>query len=105
MPGGAILIPGLGVLSCFYLMLALPVIAWVRFLVWLDLGMIIYWFYGRLSSPLANKAEAGATDRRAEPGEPVTVLGTLTIFNGAAITLLAFIAGLGDHDRDHSQVA
>ena len=33
--------PVLGILSCSYLMLSLPVLTWVRFLVWLDLGMII----------------------------------------------------------------
>ena len=43
-----------------YLMIALTVMTWVRFLVWLDLGMIIYWFYGRTHSQLANKAEAAA---------------------------------------------
>ena len=46
--------PILGILSCAYLMLSLPVITWVRFLVWLDIGFIIYWFYGRTHSPLAD---------------------------------------------------
>ena len=41
-------------------MVALTVMTWVRFLVWLDFGMIIYWFYGRTHSQLANKAEAAA---------------------------------------------
>ena len=41
-------------------MVNLTVMTWVRFLVWLDLGMIIYWFYGRTHSPLANAAEAAA---------------------------------------------
>ena len=52
--------PVLGILSCAYLMLSLPVITWVRFLVWLDIGMLIYWFYGRTHSPLVNAAEAAA---------------------------------------------
>ncbi len=46
--------------SCAYLMVSLTVMTWVRFLVWLDLGMVIYWFYGRTHSPLANQAEAAA---------------------------------------------
>ena len=41
-------------------MISLTVMTWVRFLVWLDLGMVIYWFYGRTHSQLANKAEAAA---------------------------------------------
>ena len=53
--GRAVPLSGLGALSCFYLMLALPVITWVRFLVWLDIGMLIYWFYGRKQSPLATR--------------------------------------------------
>ena len=58
-PGGAIF-PTLGILSCLYLMLSLPVITWVRFLVWLDIGLAIYWFYGRSHSPLADQAERAA---------------------------------------------
>ena len=37
-PGGPVF-PVLGILSCVYLMLSLPILTWVRFLVWLDLGM------------------------------------------------------------------
>jgi APA family basic amino acid/polyamine antiporter len=39
-PGGPIF-PVLGILSCAYLMLSLPVITWVRFLVWLNIGFVI----------------------------------------------------------------
>ena len=54
--------PVLGILSCSYLMLSLPVLTWVRFLVWLDIGMVIYWFYGRTHSPLVNQAEVDGAD-------------------------------------------
>ena len=57
-PGGSV-IPVLGVLSCVYLMVSLSVMTWVRFLGWLDIGMIIYWFYGRTHSPLVDRAESG----------------------------------------------
>src|SRR5436190_7470853 len=50
-------IPVLGVVSCLYLMVSLSVMTWVRFLGWLDIGLVIYWFYGRTHSPLADKAE------------------------------------------------
>ena len=63
------LFPMLGILSCSYLMLSLPVLTWVRFLVWLDIGMIIYWFYGRTHSPLVNQAERSAAHADAVAGE------------------------------------
>ena len=68
-PFGSV-IPVLGAVSCVYLMVSLSVMTWVRFLVWLDLGMLIYWFYGRTHSPLADRAEAGASDRRTGICEP-----------------------------------
>ncbi len=40
------LFPLLGVLFCFVLMLSLPVLTWLRFLVWLGIGLIIYFSYG-----------------------------------------------------------
>jgi APA family basic amino acid/polyamine antiporter len=40
------LIPVLGVISCAYLMLGLPWVTWVRFALWLVLGMAIYMSYG-----------------------------------------------------------
>ena len=39
-------IPVLGVISCIYLMLGLPWITWVRFGLWLVVGMVVYFFYG-----------------------------------------------------------
>ena len=49
------LIPVLGLVSCFYLMTELGVANWVRFLIWLILGLIIYFTYGIKNSKL-NKA-------------------------------------------------
>src|SRR5215212_10257594 len=40
------LFPILGVLMCFVLMLSLPVETWVRCIIWLALGLLIYFFYG-----------------------------------------------------------
>ena len=40
------LVPVLGVISCVYLMLGLPWITWVRFGLWLLVGMVVYFFYG-----------------------------------------------------------
>jgi APA family basic amino acid/polyamine antiporter len=38
--------PVLSILACFYLMLQLPRLTWIRFGVWLALGMVVYFLYG-----------------------------------------------------------
>jgi APA family basic amino acid/polyamine antiporter len=38
--------PILGALLCLILMLSLPVLTWLRFFVWLGLGLIVYFIYG-----------------------------------------------------------
>ena len=48
------LVPALGVLSCAYLMLNLPFITWIRFIVWMLLGLVIYFSYARQHSLLAS---------------------------------------------------
>ena len=40
------LVPVLGILSCAYLMLGLPWITWLRFALWLAVGLMIYFSYG-----------------------------------------------------------
>jgi len=94
-PGGPFVIPLLGILSSLALMLFLPVITWVRFLVWLDIGVFIYWFYGRRHSPLANAAEQAATPAVTKFGDFVTMLGALTLFNGFFMTLLGYLTEFG----------
>jgi amino acid transporter len=46
------LIPVLGLLTNFYLMAQLGVTNWLRFLVWLGIGLVIYFSYGRRHSKL-----------------------------------------------------
>jgi APA family basic amino acid/polyamine antiporter len=89
------LFPVLGVLSCLYLMLSLSAVTWVRFLVWLDLGMMIYWFYGRTHSPLANREEQAAQSVTEKAGNIVTMFGALGLFNGFFMTLLGYMTELG----------
>ena len=50
------LIPALGAVSCLYLMLSLPPVTWVRFGVWLVLGLVVYFAYSRRHSLLAPAA-------------------------------------------------
>jgi APA family basic amino acid/polyamine antiporter len=40
------LVPILGIVSCFILMLSLPVITWFRFIIWMAVGVAIYFSYG-----------------------------------------------------------
>jgi len=93
-PGGAV-IPVLGVLSCLYLMVSLSVMTWVRLLVWLDIGMLIYWFYGRTHSPLADAREQAARGAGEGVGNTLTIAGYLFLFNGAAILVLALLTEWG----------
>lgn len=40
------LVPILGILTCVYLMTGLPVVTWIRFIVWLVVGACVYFMYG-----------------------------------------------------------
>ena len=93
-PGG-FMVPVLGILSCLYLMLSLPVATWVRFLGWLNLGMVIYWFYGRVHSPLADPAETARRSGVESFGNFVTVAGALLLFNGFFMTVLGLMTVSG----------
>jgi len=58
-------VPLLGILICGYLMYGLPSDTWIRLLVWMVLGLLIYFFWGRFHSKIA-RAEAG---KAAGPGD------------------------------------
>jgi APA family basic amino acid/polyamine antiporter len=61
-PFGAVLIPALGVLSCLYMIAHLPRTSWMRFGLWLAVGLVVYIGYGYRHSRLrlARPAEAAA---------------------------------------------
>ncbi len=46
-------IPVAGALCCLYLMIEIPAISWVWFFVWMGIGLVIYFFYGKRKSKLA----------------------------------------------------
>jgi APA family basic amino acid/polyamine antiporter len=46
------MVPVLGVSSCLYLMLGLPWITWIRFGLWLVVGLVVYYSYGFKKSTL-----------------------------------------------------
>jgi len=51
-PGGP-LAPVVTILTCVLLMAGLPITNWIRFFVWLVIGLVVYYFYGRKHSELA----------------------------------------------------
>ena len=51
-PGG-LLAPVVTILTCLLLMAGLPIMNWIRFFVWLLIGLCVYQFYGRRHSELA----------------------------------------------------
>jgi len=63
--------------------------------VWLDLGMLIYWFYGRTHSPLGDQAERSARTPAQSFANLVTVSGSLGIFNGFFMTVLGYMTEFG----------
>lgn len=48
-------LPAIAALACFYLMLNLDVLTWIRFAAWMLLGVIVYFCYGRRHSRLAEE--------------------------------------------------
>ncbi|MGA2811274.1 MAG: amino acid permease [Candidatus Acidiferrum sp.] len=56
-PGGP-LAPILTIFTCLLLMAGLPIMNWIRFFVWMIIGLVLYYFYGRRNSTLraANRA-------------------------------------------------
>jgi APA family basic amino acid/polyamine antiporter len=52
-------LPVLSALICGYLMLTLPVETWIRFLIWMAAGFLIYFFYGYRNARLSGRAKEG----------------------------------------------
>ena len=54
--------PLISIAACFYLMWQLPLVTWIRFIIWLVVGLLLYFTYGYTHSVL----RARAHDRAAE---------------------------------------
>ena len=61
------LFPILGVIMCFALMFSLPLETWVRFVVWLGIGLAIYFLYGSSHSRLQKGIDTGITEDEPPP--------------------------------------
>ena len=59
--------PIIGVMLCLALMLSLPVLTWIRFLVWLVIGLLIYFLYSVRHSKLRRGFDTGITEDRPPP--------------------------------------
>ncbi|MET0236489.1 MAG: amino acid permease [Kibdelosporangium sp.] len=54
------LIPILAILACLWLMLNLSVLTWLRFLVWMVIGVVVYFAYSRRNSLLGKRIKDDA---------------------------------------------
>ena len=58
------LVPILGIFFCLLLMFSLPVENWIRLVVWLGIGFVIYFSYGIRHSVMHNAAIKAAADAK-----------------------------------------
>src|SRR5438105_8892363 len=59
--------PILGVIFCFILMMSLPLETWIRFFVWLGIGLTIYFLYSVRHSKLRGGVDTGITEDQPPP--------------------------------------
>ena len=62
-------IPLLAIISCLILVIELPTVTQLRFLVWLAIGLCIYYFYGRKHSLLTGEYGTGEEDLNEAPSD------------------------------------
>ena len=46
--------------ACVWLMLNLTALTWIRFLIWMAVGVVVYFLYGRSHSVLAQRDQANS---------------------------------------------
>jgi APA family basic amino acid/polyamine antiporter len=51
------LVPAGAIVACLLLMISLPLITWIRFFVWLAVGLVVYGSYGVRHSRLRRRAD------------------------------------------------
>jgi basic amino acid/polyamine antiporter, APA family len=65
-PLGPVLLPSLGLLACVYLIFYLPPSSWMRFFLWLLVGLTIYFLYGYRHSKLRGGPRPGSFNPAAD---------------------------------------
>jgi len=105
-PFGPFILPGLGVLSCLFLMINLPLASWWRLFAWLVLGFAVYAAYGYSTSvigrSLGRPQRTPGALRLAASGFLVLSIGLVTIPHDAgpgALMGIARDAGAAGHGR------
>jgi APA family basic amino acid/polyamine antiporter len=56
-------VPILGVLACGWLMYSLPRDTWLRLIIWMAIGLVIYFLYGRTHSRIGRAEGTAGTNR------------------------------------------
>lgn len=82
----------LGVIFSLYLMYSLPVLTWLRFLAWLDIGLLIYYFYGRTHSRISEKVDRNKVFSWKDMLE---FFGIFALINGFLFGILSVLAITG----------
>jgi len=73
-------------------MYSLPVLTWIRFLAWLDIGLLIYYFYSRTHSRLAEKANR---DMVFHWRDMIEFFGIFALINGFLFGIMSLLAKTG----------
>ena len=56
-------LPVAAIVACVWLMLNLTALTWIRFLIWMAIGVVVYFLYGRNHSVLGRRESAATTAR------------------------------------------
>ena len=80
-PGSPVL-PWLAALVCLYLMLNLPVETWMRFTIWLAIGFVVFFTYGKWNSRVGLEHDghsAGRLSQGTAPGSKVAITAVVAL--------------------------
>lgn len=61
------IIPSLGIIFCVYLMASLPLETWLRFGIWMLLGLVVYFMYGYRNSKVQKAADSSTKTNAHQP--------------------------------------